>query len=232
MADQKTSVRASALARLLVSAAAGVVVGLAVGLTGLGEAVFGDGSAVVALSAGWAAGAFAYVGQCIARLWPMDGRQTREWSTREDPSSGSAHLIVTAAALVALVAVAALLGHSGGAHGPGVLRLGFLAVAAVVGSWFVIHTVYTLRYAEEYYREKGAAAAEAPAPIDFEGSALPQYTDFAYFSFNLGLTFQVSDTTVGSPALRKMILVHCLLSYLDATAITATVINLVVGLAS
>jgi uncharacterized membrane protein len=69
--------------------------------------------------------------------------------------------------------------------------------------------------------------------IDFNVDGYwPMYADFTYFAFNLGMTFQVSDTSVTSPQIRRLVLGHCLLSYFFATAITATVINLVVGLVS
>lgn len=69
--------------------------------------------------------------------------------------------------------------------------------------------------------------------IDFNQPGYwPSYGDFTYFAFNLGMTFQVSDTSVSDPKIRRLVLQHCLLSYFFSTAITASVINLVVGLVS
>ena len=66
--------------------------------------------------------------------------------------------------------------------------------------------------------------------IDFNQEESPQYSDFAYLSFDLGMTYQVSDTTLRSSELRRTVLKHTLLSYLFGSVILATVINLVAGL--
>ena len=70
----------------------------------------------------------------------------------------------------------------------------------------------------------------SPAGIDFNGDQLPAFRDFLYFSYNLGMTYQVSDTSVSSSAIRQVVLRHCLLSYVFGTSILATTINLVVGI--
>ena len=86
--------------------------------------------------------------------------------------------------------------------------------------------VYVLRYAREYY-------AGPDGGIDFPGDQnLPDYRDFAYFSYCLGMTYQVSDTTVKTRELRRMVLNHTLLSYLLGAVVVASTINLVVQLAS
>ncbi len=230
------------MVRLLVSAGAGLAAGLLVSLAGLDNRWFQDSSVIIALSSGWTVGAGVFVILIVADLWRLDGPRTRAWGTREDPSRGWSRSIIIAAAFVALAAVGALMAKSQSAKGASVFLVAGLAVATVFAAWFLIHTVYTLRYAEMYYAlddDGGSRAAANPAeleaqkstkPIDFPGVAEPCYADFAYFAFNLGLTYQVSDTTVGRTALRRVILVHCLLSYLYSTAILATIINVVIGL--
>ncbi|GAA1351860.1 DUF1345 domain-containing protein [Falsarthrobacter nasiphocae] len=241
--------RDSAL-RLAVSASAGVAAGLLVGLLGLDRALFGDESPVVSVCAGWSVGALVFMGLCIHHLWPLDGPATRAWATREDPSVGWSRAVGVAAAGAALVGVVGLMARSHAGGGASALPLAILAILTVASAWFVIHTLYALRYAEDYFTQEAegdagwrhgaaAGAGEAspgqagdarPRPIEFSGSPIPTYSDFAYFSFNLGLTFQVSDTDVGSMRLRRTILVHCILSYLYSTAILASVVNLVIGM--
>jgi uncharacterized membrane protein len=237
-----TETRRPALVRLVISAAAGAAAGLLLSLAGLDEQWFEDSSLIVALSAGWTVGALVYVGLSAAHLWHLDGPKTHAWATREDPSRGWSRSLVLTAALVALAAVGALISKSQTGHGGSVFLVAGLAVAAVFAAWLLIHTVYALRYAEMYFGFDGDAGARAAVnareaeaqrrvkPIDFPGVDQPTYADFAYFSFNLGLTFQVSDTTVGRTALRKVIMVHCILSYLYSTAILASIINMVIGL--
>jgi uncharacterized membrane protein len=91
-------------------------------------------------------------------------------------------------------------------------------------SWFLVHTIYTLRYAVLYY-------ADPARPVDFNQKAPPKYTDFAYLSFTVGMTFQVSDTDLQSSAIRVATLKHMLVSYLFGAVILAGVVNVVAGLA-
>jgi uncharacterized membrane protein len=86
-----------------------------------------------------------------------------------------------------------------------------------------LHLMYTTRYAHHYY-------SEPVGGIDFNSDDPPSYRDFCYFSYNLGMTYQVSDTGVSSAAIRSVVLRHCLLSYLFGTVILAATINLVAGL--
>jgi uncharacterized membrane protein len=88
-----------------------------------------------------------------------------------------------------------------------------------------VHTVFTLRYANLYYSGKAGG-------IDFNQPDLPTYTDFAYLAFTIGMTFQVSDTSLRSGIIRRTALRHALLSYLFGTGILATTINLVASLSS
>jgi len=96
-----------------------------------------------------------------------------------------------------------------------------IALSTVVLSWLVVNTVYALRYAHLYY--------EAPVGgIDFpEGP--PDYYDFAYLAFTIGMTYQVSDTGLLSKRFRRTLLGHAMLSYLFGTVIIATLINTVAG---
>jgi uncharacterized membrane protein len=102
-------------------------------------------------------------------------------------------------------------------------------LAAAIGlvglflSWGMLHLLYTARYAYLFYTEPAGG-------IDFNNNEPPSYRDFFYFSYNLGMTYQVSDTDVSSTAIRSVVLRHCLLSYLFGTVILAATINLVAGL--
>lgn len=101
--------------------------------------------------------------------------------------------------------------------------------AAAVGllgvfmSWAMLHLMYTARYAHLYYIEPAGG-------IDFNNDDPPAYADFFYFSYNLGMTYQVSDTSVSSVAVRSVVLRHTLLSYVFGTVILAATINLVAGI--
>ncbi len=211
-----TRAPSSARTRLALSLAAGLVAGAAMAaLTGIEELVpltVWDGAAVVFLVWTW------------ATILPADGERTAALAVREDPSSGVADLILILAAVVSLVGVGLILfqgAAKGNDVGPGV---GVTAgLTSVVVSWAVVHTVYTLRYARLYYTGTDGG-------VSFNTDEPPQYTDFAYLSFTIGMTFQVSDTNLESKAYRKTALRQGLLSYLFGVVIIATTINLVAGL--
>lgn len=90
-------------------------------------------------------------------------------------------------------------------------------------AWAALHLMYAARYAYLYYQ--GSAGG-----IDFNSEDPPAYRDFFYFSYNLGMTYQVSDTDVSSSVIRSVVLRHSLLSYLFGTSLLATAINLVAGM--
>ena len=96
----------------------------------------------------------------------------------------------------------------------------------VIVSWVVLNTVFTMRYAEDYYR--GPAMG-----IDFGGAPpddLPDYRDFAYVAFTVGMTYQVSDTNLRNRRIRRSVLFHAFLSYLYGVVIVASGVNIVAGL--
>ena len=167
-----------------------------------------------------AAGVFVVLGW--AALWPMDAGATRARATREDLRPAVDELVVAAAALGGLGAVVALLldGRTDASRADAAVGL-----AAVLLSWASLHLMYAARYAHLYY-------SDTPGGIDFNGTEPPSFRDFFYFSYNLGMTYQVSDTAVQSAAVRAVVLRHCLISYLFGAAILATAINLVVGIVS
>jgi uncharacterized membrane protein len=105
------------------------------------------------------------------------------------------------------------------------------AVLAVLASWLLIHTVFTLHYAHVFYRSKREADVEGfGGGLIFPGGGKPDYEDFAYFSFVVGMTCQVSDVNVTSRPMRRLTLLHGLLSFVFNTAILALSINILAGL--
>ncbi|MFI6565223.1 DUF1345 domain-containing protein [Streptomyces sp. NPDC050534] len=206
----RTRLPVDAMPRLSGAVGIGAVVGLAVGL-GVG--------AVRGALAGIAATELVFVVAGWTVLWPMDAAATRRNARREDFRPVVEELVVVAVASCGLLAIVLLLlvgpsdrGHVGAA----------LALCGVLLAWAALHLMYAARYAYAYYETSGG--------IDFNSEDPPAYRDFFYFSYNLGMTYQVSDTNVSSSVIRAIVLRHCLLSYVFGTGILATAINLVVGL--
>lgn len=98
-----------------------------------------------------------------------------------------------------------------------------LAVGAILGAWMLLHTAFTLHYARLYY------TATDPEPILAFRGGPPDDADFAYFSFGMGMTFQVADVEINTPQLRRIVLAHQLMAFLYNTAILALVVNLIAG---
>jgi uncharacterized membrane protein len=151
--------------------------------------------------------------------------ETREFATREDDSRRAATLLLLGAGLASLLGVAFDLVKASQAHGPGKGFLTGMAVFTVVASWAVVHTTFMLRYAHEYYTPPTGG-------IDFKakGGYEPDYRDFAYVAFTVGMTFQVSDTDIQIRPIRRTVLVHALFAFLFGAVILAMLINVVAAL--
>jgi uncharacterized membrane protein len=176
-----------------------------------------------AILAGWDVAVVIYLLWVWIAVWGLDPGSTARLAKREDPSSAVAELVVLGAGTAVLVAVGFALvraGHSTGGMKAYLVTLGLLSV---VLSWTVVHTVYALRYARTYY-------SEPTGGIEFNESEPPNYTDFAYFAFTVGMTFQVADTNITSKAVRRITLHHALLSYLFGAVLLGLVINVVATL--
>ena len=169
---------------------------------------------------GFAVTATVFVGLGWLALWPMDADTTSRFVGREEFRPVVDELVVAATALCGLGLIVGLLA-AGGVDAGSVS--GSIAVLGVFMAWAALHLMYATRYAFHYYD------SSEPGGIDFNGTAPPAYRDFLYFSYNLGMTYQVSDTDVTSPEIRPVVLRHCLLSYVFGAAILATTINLVAG---
>jgi len=152
----------------------------------------------------------------------MDAKETKEHATQDDPGRGFAAALILIASVVSLVAVVVLVIDAGKANGLAQALDIVLGVASVIISWTSVHLIYTLRYADLYFKDNNA--------IDFNSSQPPTFQDFAYVAFTIGMTYQVSDTSLKSTQIRKTARQHAILSYVFGTAIIATTINAIAGL--
>ena len=104
-----------------------------------------------------------------------------------------------------------------------------VTVIGMMTSWVMVHTIFTLHYAHLYYFNE-MDDTTVGNPLDFPGNAKPDYLDFAYFAFVIGMTFQVSDVEIPSRTIRRTALAHSLLSFALNTFVVALTINLIAGL--
>ena len=95
-----------------------------------------------------------------------------------------------------------------------------LAGVTIFLSWVFVHVIFALHYAHEFYD------MHAPGGLAFPGEHEPDYWDFIYFSFVIGMTSQVSDVTVTGQRLRRVVAAHGVLSFVFNVALLALSINL------
>ena len=200
----------TALLRLVCAVTAGVIAAVTVSVASpasgvlVGVAVAGTLFVVV----GWVA------------LWPMDASATHLHVRSEDFKPHVDEVVVVGLAMGGLAGIVSLLVAGGTDAGDWPAAI---AVLGVFMTWAALHLVYATRYAFLYY------TAGEQGGIEFNSTEPPAYRDFFYFSYNLGMTYQVSDTSVNSADIRSVVLRHCLFSYVFGAAILATTINLVAG---
>jgi uncharacterized membrane protein len=135
------------------------------------------------------------------------------------------------AAATSLAAVASLLGNVHGLPPGSVAWHVALAAFTIVASWIFLHGMYALDYAHGYYyRADHTDRSRPPAGLGFPGDTHPDYWDFLYFSFVVGMTCQVSDVTVQSKPMRQLVLVHGVLAFFFNTVVLALAINITASL--
>ncbi len=175
---------------------------------------------------GWDVGVFVFVLWAILTTFRLDAANTGGLASSEVPGRVPVDLAMIAAALASLAAVGMTLIDASDEKGSEKTALVVTGVVSVFLSWLLVHVIYTLIYARLYYDEGGPKGG-----VDFnEDGADPSYMDFAYLAFTVGMTFQVSDTSIASKRIRRAVLHHATLSYLFGTVIVATTVNFVAGL--
>jgi uncharacterized membrane protein len=181
-----------------------------------------SGAWAYAPALGWAAASATYlvwVWSVIGRLGPA---ATAAHARREDPGRVFSDALVLTATVASFAGVALILLDASNEQGGAKDATVAMALGSIALSWFLVHTLFTLRYAAIYYRDGTG--------VDFNEESQPRYSDFAYLAFTVGMTFQVSDTDLKTNAIRSTVLRQALLSYLLGAIVLATTINLVSGL--
>jgi uncharacterized membrane protein len=175
---------------------------------------------------GWVVGVTAFL--VLTRIAIGDGspRHARERARALDASSWGLSIAIVVAATVSLVALAYVFRMPGG---PAAARYG-LACVAVVLSWILMHTMFALHYAHRFYGDPEPKSGRAErGGLTFPGELPPDYWDFLYYSLVVGMTCQVSDVQITSRAMRRLTLVHGVLSFFFNTGVLALAVNVIAG---
>jgi uncharacterized membrane protein len=179
----------------------------------------------------WNAFALAILALAWVFISSRDPYEARRNARLQDSSATFLFVLVISAATASLVAVGLLLGSAKNLAPPGLAWHIALSVTAIVLSWLLVHTLFALRYAHLFFQDAREMERHAiSGGLIFPGKESPGYSDFAYFSFVIGMTCQVSDVQVSSSKIRRLALVHGLISFAFNTAILAMFVNIIAGL--
>lgn len=181
----------------------------------------------IRLACGWVVGVALYLGVIAFIVIGAPPERVRKRARLVDPRRWIILAIIVAAAGASLIALGFALQHDPHETAAALAARLTLAGLTVVASWTVTHTVFALHYAHHYYGDGPAPGADDDrGGLAFPGDALPDYWDFLYFSFVVGMTCQVSDVQVTSKPMRRMTLLHGVLSFFFNTVILALSVNL------
>lgn len=176
--------------------------------------------------ASWDLGTIVYLGLAWWLFARADAAGTRDHALAQDQSGYLIFLFVVSSACASVVAIGFVVGTIKElAFWPRTWHLA-LTVGALMSSWLLIQTVFAFHYARRYYDRTRHDSAALPELL-FPGKREPDYLDFAYYSFVIGMTSQVSDVAVTSRRMRRLTLIHAFLAFVFNIAVLALSINII-----
>ncbi|RAI59446.1 DUF1345 domain-containing protein [Roseicella frigidaeris] len=198
---------------LLAAAGLGALAGVLCGLGGL--------PTPTSLLIGWCVAVLAYAGPTMRAMHRATPAQIRRRAELLDDGEAA----VLAASLLASVAALGAVGwflasRSGAMAAPEIA----LALLTILLSWLFVHLLFAVRYAHEFW--------QADSGLDFPGGEPPDFSDFLYFAFTIGMTFQTSDVEISSRLLRRLALLHALVAFLFNAVILAAAVNVTASMMS
>jgi len=194
---------------------------LAGGAMMAGGAYFGLGSRLVpALMDGWCVLVVIYTSLMLERLWAADADTMRRRAEVLAEGRWTVFSLSLAAAIASLGGVA---WEAAATPSPAPSGSSVLTGATILLSWLFVQMLFAHEYAHEYWRADGGIVFPG-------GDGTPEYSEFLYLAFTVGMTAQVSDVTTDSPAIRKVVLLHALVAYAFNAVIVAAAVNIAAGL--
>ena len=170
---------------------------------------------------GWIVFGISYLIQGVTTMLRIQSSQIKMHAKDEDLGVWLQFAIMIACCSISLFAVIV---WNGNETIPKLPRVA-LFVTSVALSWFIVHLSFTFRYAHLYYGDLNQKYSKHAQGLDFPEEEHPDYLDFAYYSYTIGMTFQVSDVTIKTKGLRRLTLIHSLLSFVFNTILVALTIN-------
>ena len=163
----------------------------------------------------WDVAAALYLAAAYFMIWRSDASHIRGHAIAADDGRFAILILTAGAALASLIAIVGEIG----AASRGAPQI-VLAIATITLSWAMVHTTFALHYAHDYYRTRKAGG------LKFPDEDKPDYWDFVYFSFVIGMTAQVSDVAIADRGIRRTATAHGIVSFAFNTALLALMVNI------
>jgi uncharacterized membrane protein len=178
------------------------------------------------LLSGWNSALLILVSMTYIKLRHLDSHQLRAHYEEEDPTAPVIAVVVVAAAFLSLLAIVSLMSTVKQVpHAERFWHL-LLATLTIANSWLVVHTMFTVRYADIYY----SVPADGARPLTFPDTVEPLFWDFLYFSFTIGVACQTSDVCTNNTGVRRVVTLHSIIAFVFNLSILGFAINVSAGL--
>jgi uncharacterized membrane protein len=188
-----------------------------------------DLQVMVKLMVAWSVFALSYIITSWIVFLSQNKTEVREHASQEDGSRLYVFSLIIITSFAGLFSVLLLMLSQNSKDTPQLVFIP-VAIGAMLFSWLMVHTMFAFHYAYLFYSDDTNDSTKHAEGLNFPGREQPDYLDFAYFSFVVGMTFQVSDIDVTSKAIRRLVLLHGLLSFGLNTFVVALTINIIAGL--
>ena len=208
---------------------------LSLGMALLAFLLLGRAQTATRVVASWDIFAICFLGMAGIAMFSATPDQIKSNANTQDSGRRFVFVFALMAASASLFAVVLLLRSAKSFKGVELAAHLGLSVLAVVSAWLLIHTTFAFRYAHMFYDDASCPDHDAQPDdrvggLEFPGQNQPDYLDFAYFAFIIGMTFQTSDVEISSRSIRHLNLLHSLLSFAFNTMILALSVNIISGL--
>ncbi len=178
----------------------------------------------------WNCGIYCLLTLTLVMMFKATPETMRRNAKREYQGRLAIFILIIAAACASVLAIGFLLTDKKGISPMLLILHVMLAVMTIIGSWLLVHTVFALQYARNYYQDHESINEEIAGGLDFPSDRQPDFWDFLYYSFVIGMTSQVSDVQTTSRDMRRLTLLHGILSFFFNTTILAMSINIIASL--
>ena len=180
----------------------------------------------------WDLGVLFLLSVILIMMKKANAKDTLHRAQIQEPSNMGTLTLTVLISVASMVAVAFMLND--GAHWkeePANFHLG-LCTVAIFSAWFLLHTFFALHYARLYYDEVDeGSTGEYKGGLEFPGGQLADYWDFMYYSFTIAMCYQTSDVSISTAPMRRLTLIHSILSFIFVALIIGLVVNVVSNLA-